>query len=80
MFFVYILKSKNYNSYYVGHCEDLNDRIIRHNQGRNKSTKLKKPWELKYSEEYKTRGEAMKRENEIKRKKNRKYIEWLINK
>jgi putative endonuclease len=33
---------------------------------------------LKYSEEFQTKTEALKREFEIKKKKNRKYIEWLI--
>jgi predicted GIY-YIG superfamily endonuclease len=31
-----------------------------------------------YSEEFPSRLEAIKKENEIKRKKSRKYIEWLI--
>ena len=80
MFIVYIIQSEIDSSYYVGHCEDLADRLNRHNQGRNKYTKNIKPWKLVYAEQHEERGEAMKRENEIKRKKSRKYIEWLIRK
>ena len=37
------------------------------------------PWKLVYKEEYRTRTEALKREREVKKKKSRKYIEFLIN-
>jgi putative endonuclease len=33
-----------------------------------------------YTEKFETREQAHKRELEIKRKKSRKYIEWLISK
>jgi putative endonuclease len=33
---------------------------------------------MKYTERFETRTEAVKRESEIKKKKSRKYIEWLI--
>lgn len=35
-------------------------------------------WELVYKEKFSTREEAYKREKQIKAKKSRKYIEWLI--
>ncbi len=37
-------------------------------------------WILKYIEEFETKKEAMNREQEIKKKKSRKYIEFLIEK
>jgi len=75
---VYILFSKKLDKYYTGSCEDTSVRLNDHNTGRAISTKSGSPWVLKYFEEYSTRSEAMKRENEIKKKKSRKYIEWLI--
>jgi len=78
MFIVYIIQSQRDYSYYTGHTNDINDRLERHNQGRNKYTKSKVPWILVYKEEYKTKSEATKREYEIKKKKSKKYIEWLI--
>ncbi len=66
MYKVYILKSKKNGRHYIGHTEDLKNRIIKHNSGSVKSTRSGIPWELLYNEEYKTRSEAYKRELEIK--------------
>ena len=78
-FYIYILYSGSLDKYYTGSCEDLSERINnRHNAGRNISTKGGIPWILKYSEIFDTRGEAVSREMQIKKKKSRKYIEWLI--
>ncbi|MFN3138420.1 MAG: GIY-YIG nuclease family protein [Allomuricauda sp.] len=77
-YFVYIIYSKSLDRYYVGHSQDLEDRMNRHNSGRSKYTKTAKDWEVKYTERYFTRSEAMNREKDIKRKKSRKYIEFLV--
>jgi putative endonuclease len=42
------------------------------------STKAYAPWNLVYSETFSSRTEAVHRETEIKKKKSRKYIEYLI--
>ena len=52
--------------------------LYEHNRGDNPSTRNKGPWKLVYSEEYKTRSEAMKREYEIKAKKSSKSIQQII--
>jgi len=77
-YFVYIIYSESVDRYYVGHCQDLKDRISRHNGGRSKYTKIALDWKVKYTESCSTRSEAMIREREIKKKKSRKYIEFLI--
>ena len=61
---------------YIGHTNNLDDRLERHNNNREKSTKNKGPWALIHSEKFKTRAEAMKREKEMKSGKGR---EWLKN-
>jgi putative endonuclease len=66
------------DSYYIGSCEDLDKRMNDHLNSKSKFTKKAKDWELKYFETFNTRSEAMKREYEIKRKKSRKYIVYLI--
>ena len=53
-------------------------RLIRHNAGHSTFTKRGIPWKLVYAEDYETRAEAFRREMEIKNKKSRKYIEYLI--
>ena len=62
----------------MGSTQDLYERIERHNQGRTLYTKAKRPWELLYYEEHPNRASAVKRENEIKSRKKRAYIEQLV--
>ncbi|WP_425575844.1 GIY-YIG nuclease family protein [Nibribacter koreensis] len=78
-FFCYILYSEKLDKYYTGSCEDIFHRVEQHNTGRNLSTKSGTPWVLKYSEQFSNRSDATQREAGIKKKKSRKYIEWLIN-
>ncbi|KAF0152080.1 MAG: putative endonuclease containing a URI domain [Ignavibacteria bacterium] len=78
MFYTYILFSKTTNKYYCSSTDNIERRISQHNSGYSKSTKGGLQWELKYFEEYSDRSEAVRRENEIKKKKSRKYIEGLI--
>ena len=78
MYFGYILYSKLLDKYYVGHTQDLNDRIFRHNNSGSKYTKVAKDWELKYSIEFSLRSEAMQWEKIVKGKKSRVFIENLI--
>jgi putative endonuclease len=49
-----------------------------HFDGMSKYTSGKRPLRLVYFEVFKSRTAAIKRENEIKNKKSRKYFEWLI--
>ncbi len=77
-YYVYILRSFKDGTYYVGSTQDLESRIKRHNQGRTKYTKPKRPWELVYHEKHPDRSGAMKREYAIKRKKSKDYIKSLI--
>ena len=79
MYYIYILHSKSRGIYYVGHTDSLSRRIEEHNKVMSKYTRNSRPWKLVYSEEYATRSLAMNREVEIKRKKNKKYIEGLLN-
>ena len=78
MYYTYILYSEAFDRYYVGHCEDIGPRLLRHNLKKVPSTKPYAPWKLMYTETYATRSDASKREREIKGKKSRIYIEKLI--
>lgn len=78
MFHLYILFSPTKNKYYIGHTgDDLVERIRKHNSNHKGFTGGIGDWELKYSEEYVAKSEAMKREKEIKSWKSRKMIEKL---
>ena len=78
MYFLYIIYSTKLDRYYTGHTDKIEARVMQHNTGCNKSTAKANDWVLAYMERFATREEAKKREIEIKRKKSRKYIEWLI--
>jgi putative endonuclease len=77
-YFVYILKSRKDQSYYIGSTRDLRSRVERHNQGRSNYTKARGPWELVYTEEHPDRSIAIKREQQIKSRKSNAYIESLV--
>lgn len=78
MFYVYILYSEIRDRFYIGYTSDLEERVREHNRGATKYIRTGKPWNLVYSEEFTVKTDAIKRENEIKSKKSRKYIEFLI--
>ena len=78
MYAVYILKSEKTKKYYIGSTENIDNIIIRHNNGKNKSTKPGIPWKLVYFEKYETRNEAYKREMQIKRYKGGSAFKKLI--
>ncbi len=79
MYKVYILKSQIYSRHYIGHTDNINNRLIRHNKGYVKSTKNYRPWNILYTEEFKTKQEACKRELQIKSYKGGEAFKKLIN-
>ncbi|HEX5000999.1 MAG TPA: GIY-YIG nuclease family protein [Bacteroidia bacterium] len=78
MFFTYIIYSPSLDSYYVGSTGQLTDRLFRHKNSGSKSTKKANDWQLVFTRAFDTNAEAVQFEMEIKRKKRRSYIEWLI--
>ena len=76
--YLYILYSSKLNKYYVGACANIERRLYKHNIGHSKFTSTGLPWQLMYTEEFKTLQEAKQREKKIKDMKSRKYIESLI--
>jgi putative endonuclease len=76
--FLYIPQSDKTGKFYTGTSADLDDRLQRHNDGKSRATKSGCPWRLVYTERYAVRGDAMKREYEIKSWKSHRRIEALI--
>jgi putative endonuclease len=75
--YVYILRCAD-NTFYTGWTNNLEKRIKAHSSGKGaKYTKARKPLELLYFEEYKTKKEAMKREYEIKQFSRQKKEELI---
>jgi len=80
MYYTYILYSDSLDKYYVGYTSDINSRLDHHNRAASRYTKRGIPWKLMYYEVYSSKHDAIKREQEIKKMKSRKYIEQLITK
>lgn len=77
--YVYILRCAD-GTLYTGYTTDLDRRIKEHNQGQGaKYTRGRSPVELVYSEEYKTRSRAQKREYEIKTYSRQKKLDLVKN-
>lgn len=66
MFFVYILKSKKDKQLYFGYTSDLRKRFKEHNLGLVRSTKARLPFELVYYEAYRSKQNAVEREQNLK--------------
>jgi putative endonuclease len=77
-FHVYILQSESSGRYYVGQTKDLAQRVAYHNANYSLALKNRGLWKLVYSEGYATRSEAVRREMQIKRQKDRRFIEELL--
>ncbi len=66
-FYTYMARC-NDTSLYTGYCRDLESREEKHNAGKGaKYTKQRRPIKIIYSEKFKTKIEAMKRERQIKK-------------
>ena len=78
MYYTYILYSKSGDRYYIGFCADVPVRLKRHNAGYVTATKPYIPYELKAFKSFATQLEAMQEERRLKKRKSRKYLEFLI--
>jgi putative endonuclease len=74
MFYTYVLQSDINGNLYKGSTENLDARIVQHNNGLVNYTSKYRPWKLVYSEQFNSRAEAMAREKFFKSGKGR---EWL---
>ena len=65
-YYVYILLCED-GSYYTGYTKDVKCRIAQHEKGQaSRYTRRHKPEKIVHVEKFDSRGEAMKREREIK--------------
>ena len=75
MFYNYVLQNKKDKRHiYIGHTNDLKNRLKEHNQGLNKSTKPYRPWELIYYEACINEQDAKRRERYLKTTQGRRLL------
>lgn len=80
MYYAYVLQSEKHHGYYTGSCQDIDNRLNKHNTGKVRSTKNGVPWIIVRKEAFETRSEAYRRELEIKSYKGGKAFKKLVKK
>lgn len=78
IYFIYILRSKNFKKSYVGITNDLKRRLKEHNSKKSFYTKRYVPWEIIYSEKYDNLESARKREKYLKSSAGRKFLKEIF--
>lgn len=78
MFYIYVLKSLRNGRLYTGSTDSIERRLVEHNTGQSKYTRLTRPFELIYQEEYSTRKEAYQREMFLKSGKGRELLKSIL--
>jgi len=76
-YFVYVLRSEVTDRRYIGSCQNILERLQRHNAGHSKATKHGAPWKLIYHERFATRAEAVRRETYFKTGRGREELDVL---
>jgi putative endonuclease len=74
MYFVYVIKSKKDELLYTGFTDNLERRLLEHNQGIQESTKNRAPFEVIYFECCIDKRDAINREKYLKSGWGKKYL------
>ena len=78
--YFYILQSKSKDKNYIGHtCDDLSERLRRHNSNHKGFTGKNADWEIVYFEKFNSKEEAYERERKVKSWKSKVKLKELIN-
>jgi putative endonuclease len=73
-FYVYLLESDKDQSWYIGYTNNLDKRLVEHNEGKSYYTKRKIPWKVIYYETSFNKYDAIAREKYLKTGMGRKYL------
>lgn len=76
----YLLLSLKDNKTYVGSTDNLERRLKEHFDGKNRSTKNRRPLKLIYTENFKSLTEARTRERFLKSRVGRKELKTIFEK
>ena len=79
IFTVYVLRSEKNDKRYVGYTsKNVGERLHEHLTGTNQRTRQNGPFKLIYTEEYRDKISAMKREHFLKSGQGRKWLDENI--
>ncbi len=83
MYYVYAIKSQSSNKIYIGSTNNLERRIVEHNDFQQSKLHFTRknagPWIIVYKEECNDKYSALKREKELKSFRGREFIKNKIN-
>ena len=77
-YFVYVLKSEIDGRLYKGLTNDVERRIVEHNNGKTKTTKAYRPWSLVYKEKHESLEKAREREKYLKTGEGRELLKNIL--
>jgi predicted GIY-YIG superfamily endonuclease len=75
--FVYVLRCSN-RKLYTGSTRDLAKRLYAHNAGKVRTTKIVRPVQLVYMEEFESYSDARKRELYLKTGAGREWLQGIV--
>jgi putative endonuclease len=78
LFYTYILYSPSLDVFYKGSTRDLDNRILRHNNGKGTYTRKGTPWKLIWSTSKPTRSEAYKLEMKLKNLSRKRLMTFIL--
>ena len=73
-YYTYVLLSQKDHKFYVGYTDNLETRVEKHNAGKVKSTKNRRPLKLVYAEACLNKDDSIHREKYLKTTYGRRYI------
>jgi putative endonuclease len=76
-FYVYVLLCRD-GDFYVGFTSDIQRRLLEHNQGKNISTRNRRPVELVYFEGHRSKIDALRRESYFKTTKGKTTLKPVL--
>ena len=77
LYTVYVLFSVTHQKHYTGFTNNLEQRLIAHNELGNGGTAKYRPWVLIYTKEFSNKADAMKLEKWLKSGIGRDFIKGL---
>lgn len=78
MYYVYILQSEKDGRFYIGFTDDIERRLIEHNEGKSLATKPFRPYKLIYYEAFLYIKDAKAREKFLKSGWGRRSIKKML--
>lgn len=76
--YVYVLRSLKDRLFYIGYSDNLKQRVQEHHQGKNISTRYRRPLELIFYEAFPDKFDALKRERYFKTTKGKVTLRQML--